>query len=345
LKKKLHKKHYVVKNSLQSLGRVINNSPKELIKAAEKALQTGIYYLAIDCYNAAIRLDRGCQDAYIGRAGLRNIFDDSYGAIKDLEKALKIEPVNAKANYYMGLTLNNMKRFEEAIPFFDKAIASSNKESAVVSHYGKAYAKHWLKDWDGAINELNSAIGLNEKMWVSFSLRGQANAAKGSAEEALKDFETALEQNPRDSATLILKGELLLAMKRYQEALDTFNTVEQQVGEQSAIQHRKGIARIGLAEHFIAIQELNKGIQKDKEDGTLFYSRAVAKNELGDYLGAKNDLNRAIELEPLEALYYLMLGRMFLKLNKIEDAYNNFSKAGELGCKEAYDEIREHCNK
>jgi Flp pilus assembly protein TadD len=64
---------------------------------------------------------------------------------------------------------------------------------------------------------------------------------------------------------------------------------------------------------------------------------------LENYLGAELDFQKAVNLDPNNGEDYLKLGKIQLKLKKVAEACLSFNRAGDLGCKEAYDEIKEHC--
>jgi tetratricopeptide (TPR) repeat protein len=76
-----------------------------------------------------------------------------------------------------------------------------------------------------------------------------------------------------------------------------------------------------------------------------YADRADAKNNLKDYYGAIADYNSAIEMNPSISILYIERG--FIKYNSLNDsdgACADWSKAGELGRRDAYDYIQKYCN-
>lgn len=93
----------------------------------------------------------------------------------------------------------------------------------------------------------------------------------------------------------------------------------------------------------IKIFESLKGYQITFLD--CYIERADAKNNLKDYFGAVDDYNSAIKMNP--SINFLYLERGFIKYNSLNDkngACADWSKAGELGKREAYDYIQMYCN-
>jgi tetratricopeptide (TPR) repeat protein len=65
---------------------------------------------------------------------------------------------------------------------------------------------------------------------------------------------------------------------------------------------------------------------------------------LGDYKGAIQDYNKAIELDPDDEDDYFNRGIAKYMLNNIDSACLDWSRAGELGKKNAYYFIKKYCN-
>ena len=66
---------------------------------------------------------------------------------------------------------------------------------------------------------------------------------------------------------------------------------------------------------------------------------------LGKYEDAIKDIDNAIKLFPKEGLFYATRGLAKININSLKDSgCLDFSKAGELGYKEAYEVIKGVCN-
>jgi tetratricopeptide (TPR) repeat protein len=75
---------------------------------------------ALISYDQAIALDPRWTDAYVGRGIVKDLLLRTGAAIADLERALKIDPENGDALYYLGNTLGRSGRFEEALSTYAK---------------------------------------------------------------------------------------------------------------------------------------------------------------------------------------------------------------------------------
>ena len=83
---------------------------------------------------------------------------DYYGAIADLNKAIELDPNDAKAYYNRGLSKGNLKDYYGAISDFNKSIELDPRS---IAYYNRGWLKHKLKDYYGAIADYNKAIELD----------------------------------------------------------------------------------------------------------------------------------------------------------------------------------------
>ena len=77
----------------------------------------------------------------------------------------------------------------------------------------------------------------------------------------------------------------------------------------------------------------------------LYFKRGCTKFTLKDYLGAKSDFSKAVAIDGEIGAVFYNRGMANLELGLIDQACVDWSKAGELGFAEAYDSIKEYCNK
>lgn len=93
-----------------------------------------------------------------------------------------------------------------------------------------------------------------------------------------------------------------------------------------------------------AINDFSKTIKLVPDFYFALYNRAYVKCLLSDYYGANFDYDQAIKKYPLFADAYFNNGFLLYYLNIKQAACENFSKAGELGLKQAFDIIQKQCN-
>lgn len=117
-------------------------------------------------------------------------------ALREIKIAAELEPRSAVIHYNVGIINMTMKRYEEAIAYFDKAIELDGGFSN--TYLMKVIVQQMLGDYNGAvetyrIGRIYSGKGENEPLWIL--LQAQARAANGQRYEALAMLNRLL-QNP-----------------------------------------------------------------------------------------------------------------------------------------------------
>lgn len=150
------------------------------------------------------------------------IWKDEYTLWSDVSNK---SPNKARVMNFMGKALYKKKNYQDAIPYFDKAIAKSPKYAD--AYYGRGMAREVLKDYEGAIADYNMTIQLANKDSDTFfdfdiclTQLGTIYGILGKTSEAIKSFREALAYNPNLEKAHYNLGVLLLGNNREVEALE-----------------------------------------------------------------------------------------------------------------------------
>lgn len=141
----------------------------------------------------------------------------------------------------------------------------------------------------------------------------------------------------------LIKGDVFGAIKDYTSAIDIENPKNK--AALKTYYYWRGMAKQKLEDHRGAIEDFTKAILAIPEESDYIYSsRGGSKGRLKNYVGAILDYSKAIEMNPKNESAYLGRGISRIANNQKNDGCLDFSKAGELGNKMAYDLIKEYCN-
>ena len=143
-------------------------------------------------------------------------------------------------------------------------------------------------------------------------------------------------------------GNTLLVNKEYKEALGYFNTaIKLSLNKDYNFYHSLygiGCCKVYLQDYRGAISTLNE-IDIKYRDYLTFYYLGEAQYNLGNYKEAVIDYSMSIKKDSTFCWSYLKKGDVeFLYLKSKKMACEDWSRAGELGCENAYDTIKEYCN-
>ncbi len=196
--------------------------------------------------------------SYCLRAVCYSLIGDSVKAMEDFNKALSLDKKNPKIFYQLGQFHFFNKKFKTAITNYNEALKIKERPEY---YHGKALSYFMLRDVNSAIDnetksilidstyseaianrgyyyyllekntlslkDLNSAIKLNPKDFVSYANRAMTYLKIGKKEEAVSDLSSALSIKPDADDLLIKRGELYLELNKKDEACtDYMNAVK-----------------------------------------------------------------------------------------------------------------------
>jgi tetratricopeptide (TPR) repeat protein len=122
---------------------------------------------------------------------------DYKGAFDEFASAIRINPKNSEANYYLGLMKFQMEDFGNSLIDFEIAIA--NDTLCEEAYFTRGNALFELKQYKEAIDNYNKAIMLNKEDNEAYYNRAIANYYLGNGDAACKDLESALKYKNKEA--------------------------------------------------------------------------------------------------------------------------------------------------
>lgn len=253
------------------------------------------------------------------------------GAIAALEEAVKLEPGNVSAYYYLGEAhrfkndLGNAERYyteainrqdgfapayvglaraqlsgnpnANALPLLDKAIQLDRD-------FGEAYlerARVKIRDNDltGAINDLGKADKLLPGSPLVYYYLAQARLKEGSDyDQALEVAQDALERDVASLPTYLLIGQIHAAMGNYDEAVRYLNLYTEYAPEDASSYVELGKLQFTLGNYQETVQAMDQALRLDltRREANLY--RLLANVELGNAPAANADIERVSTAYP-----------------------------------------------
>ena len=187
-----------------------------------------------------------------------------------------------------------MKRYDEAIECFDKAILLNPNH--LEARFNKGTTLLHLKRYPKAIEAFNEALKLDPDYQQAWTNRGLAFGELGEYENEIKCYDSALDRNPCNIEALNNKGLALANLKQYKEALGYFENV------------------IDINPNYI------KSI----------YNKGLVLQTTKNYGDAKECYNKVLELSPRMPEAYGNRGILFLEINDYDKAEEDLTKAKVL---------------
>jgi Uma2 family endonuclease/Flp pilus assembly protein TadD len=185
-------------------------------------------------------------------------------AIVSFDKALEIQPDFHEAWYNQGIALNNLGRLNEAITSYDKALKI--KPDKHEAWYCRGTVLEELGHHNDALASYDKALEIKLDFYQAWNNRGGALGKLGHLKEALTSYDKALEIKPYHHEAWCNRGFVLYNLVRLNEAIASYN----------------------------------KALEFKPDYADAFYNKACCYALQGDVEQALENLQQAIRLSPDE---------------------------------------------
>jgi tetratricopeptide (TPR) repeat protein len=249
-------------------------------------------------------------------------------AIAEWEKALELDPGDAKVHYCLGVALGQKGKPDEAITHFQKAVEVNPEYAEAQNNLGSALGQKGRLD--EALTHFQKAVEVNPEFGEAQNNLGSALMQKGRLDEALTHFQKAVEVNPEFADAQDNLGLALGQKGRLDEALAHFQKAVEVNPEFADAQDNLGVALGQKGRLDEAITHFQKAVEVNPE-------LAHAQNNLGSALRQEGRLDEAIthfqkaaEVNPEFAEAQNNLGSTLGKKGRLDEAITHFQKAVEV---------------
>lgn len=145
-------------------------------------------------------------------------------AANEFQKLVDQNPEGFRGHYMLGLSLEQLKRKEEALHHLRKAYDLNPNDISIKVALGRAYFN--VRRYGDVTSLLNSvdASSLPAKQQVAFyQIRGQAKFKGGSAQSAVSDFKQLARLKPSDAQIQYMYGTTALSVGQLEQGIGALN--------------------------------------------------------------------------------------------------------------------------
>lgn len=144
-------------------------------------------------------------------------------AVLELDKALEADSLNLSGLHEMALTLYQLKKYQQAIPYLQKAINKSPYDPSLYSNTGYLYIL--IGHYYEAINYFSKALDIDQEDPVALANRGFAEYKLGEYKKSLDDLNRSLRTQPVNGEGCYHRALVYLKLKEYRKAGHDFKKV------------------------------------------------------------------------------------------------------------------------
>jgi tetratricopeptide (TPR) repeat protein len=235
-------------------------------------------------------------------------------------------------NYNKGITANSTMNYEEAVDFFEKAVAVMPEDAKGYVNLGVAYSM--LGDTDKALEAFKTgteADSSSSDAWRNLGITYQTLSRFIEAREA---FARVVELAPDDPDGMFSLADMYFNDKEFEKALELYEQAAEIKTDDAALHYQIGATNFSLEKYI----EAGVGFQKSaalaqNKDPELYkdamFNLGVSYLKMENFDGAIATLERVLEMDESAELYD-MLGAAYGKKGMKDKAMEMFQKAEAL---------------
>ena len=227
--------------------------------------------------------------------------------------ALTVTPTNYLAFEYLGRTLRDDRRFDDAVASYEQAKAhapqGSVKYRAVMDNAIGITRQRQGRDAD-AERAFADAVANDPRLAEAQNNLGNALAAAGRPGEAVLHFRAAVDLNPSMTEAWIGVGGASLALKQPQDAADAFTRAMAIDASLAEAHNGLGSAYALRGENDRALQEYQRALQLKPTLTSAYVNLAIVLAKTGRIADARAQLMRALQIDPRDDRVRDLLNRI-----------------------------------
>jgi predicted O-linked N-acetylglucosamine transferase (SPINDLY family) len=241
------------------------------------------------------------------------------------QQILDAEPGHYDALNAMGVLAGQSKDLQQAVQYFERAIAIQPGNSGAHCNHGLALKQ--LRQPDAALACFDRAIALDPNSAIAHYSRAETYNDLGRIDEALASYDKAIGINPEFVQAAYRRGVLLQQSARPADAIASFDQVIQIKPDHFNAHANKANALLAIGRHSEALASCDEAIRLKQDLAPVHLLRANVLRELGSRQAALASYERAISINPGDAEAYCSRGTLLLLLHKFDEAIASFDKA------------------
>lgn len=316
-----------------------NNPNEESTKEVEskpvavevsKEVSTPLQDSLLEEVNKKIREDLNNPELYVDRSNIYLELKDTDAAIRDLDRAFKLDSTNLKTLMAQADLLTRGGRIEASMRILQRAmkyhpehsdlyvriaelylIGKSNKKSLEYAdlavkydiynekaYFLKAFNFLELGDTTKAISSFRTSIEQNPDYYEGYLQLGLLFSAMDNP-LAIDYFENALEVRPNDRDALYAKGMYEQEHDLLNEAMQTYTqAIKAHPNFREAYYNMGYVLMFYLKLYSESLQYFNQAVQVDPTYYQAYYNRGYSFELMGDINNAAKDYKKALQIQP-----------------------------------------------
>lgn len=256
-------------------------------------------------------------------------------ALDRFERALSLQPNNARAWKGRGDALFNLERLRAALTSYDKALQL--QPDYPESWKGRGEVLYRLERFEAAKIAYDKALQLQPEDEDTLNRKGRALYKLERYQQALATQEAALKIQPNNAHALSDRGLALIGLGRYQEALIAFNRAQELEPLNPQLWQNKALVLQLLNRPQEAVRQYQEAlvaydltIEDNPNNVFAIVDKANVLAQLQKYQQALATYEQALEINPDSHLAWIGKGNALFALRQYDEALKAFDRILKL---------------
>lgn len=338
-------------------------SPQELspIERGIRLLNEKKFDEAIRAFEDAIAGDPGNPAPYYYAGRAYHLKRDLKNALVTLNKALQLQPGSPQIILEIGIILEELGRFDNAIEAY-QAVAGSKEVTAVVKearerlnkltatiHFRAAGRLFQEKKYEESLKELQAVFSITPDNAEAHFAAGLAWQRLGRLKEAIESFKKVTDINPRHADAHMQLALTYESQSAFVESIESFKKVISISANPSQIEDaekrlREDEARLETRRHFEAaalmirseqwkdaLKETRAILAVEPKNPNALFNLGLIQHNLKEDKEAIDALKQATEIDAKFQKGYYQLGVIYDDLGQYKEALEAYEKVAPLG--------------
>ncbi|MGW3914821.1 tetratricopeptide repeat protein [Streptomyces sp. NPDC005070] len=246
-------------------------------------------------------------------------------ALAEYDRALELDPDEARVHYGHGLTHQLRGDFPAALAAFDRADELRPGTAWIIAE--RAETHRMAGRTEEAAADFDRAVALDPTNADAVASRAVCRHALGRFEEAAADFDRALSIDGDLLWPLVRRARLRRDTDEWEKAFADLDRAARLEPENAWVASERGDAYRLAGRFEEAVAELGRAVALEPDHPSALASRGVSHHELGHGAQALADLDRAVELVPEYSWALVMRARARRRLGDLPGAYEDLRRA------------------
>jgi len=206
---------------------------------------------------------------------------DAARAVELIAKSIEVDRRNPAAYGNLGSALYAMRRFNEALSAYDRAIAISTNYTD--AYFNRGNVLYELNRHEAALASYDAAIAINPNFASAHANRGNVLQALRQPNAALASYENAIAIKPDLVEAHANKGNVLRELDLFDAALASYDRALSIDARSVPAHFNRGVALGQLKQVNAALQSYDQAIAIDPDFAEAHFNRALLWLLTGDF--------------------------------------------------------------